>query len=131
MVTTGNVTARQAQKNARIQNGQRVFNPLTRQETPMREEMTLELDVDVLHQLMLMAHERDVTLNDLINTILEEHIAKATQPSWVVQLEALPNGDLFLPLPEELVALQGWKIGDTLLWEDLGDGRWGLTLAQP
>ena len=37
-------------------------------------DVVLDLDKDLLYELMLMAHERDITLNQLIETILREYI---------------------------------------------------------
>ena len=37
-------------------------------------DVVLDLEQDLLYELMLMAHERDITLNQLIETILSEHI---------------------------------------------------------
>ena len=36
------------------------------------------------------------------------------------------SGDLLLDLTEELCNQMGWAVGDTLLWEDRGDGSWSL-----
>jgi hypothetical protein len=47
---------------------------------------------------------------------------------WTTVAEEDPEtGDIMLTLPEELVKLQGWKEGDTLNWEDNGDGSWSLS----
>lgn len=40
------------------------------------ETITVDLDQDLLYELMLMAHERDVTLNQLVNDILRAHLEK-------------------------------------------------------
>ena len=37
-------------------------------------DITLNLDTDVLFELMLMAHEKDITLNQLVNEILKAYI---------------------------------------------------------
>ena len=37
-------------------------------------DVVLDLDKDLLYELMLMAHERDITLNQLIENILSEYI---------------------------------------------------------
>jgi len=42
----------------------------------------------------------------------------------IVALEQDENGDLILPLSDELCAEAGWKIGDTIEWIDNGDGSW-------
>jgi bifunctional DNA-binding transcriptional regulator/antitoxin component of YhaV-PrlF toxin-antitoxin module len=45
---------------------------------------------------------------------------------WTVTVEEADDGsgDLVLPLPQELLDLQGWKEGDTLEWEKDTDGYW-------
>lgn len=46
---------------------------------------------------------------------------------WTVSVEEDPEtGDLILPLPKDLLDLQGWTEGDTLEWQDNGDGSWTL-----
>ena len=40
------------------------------------ETIEINLEHDVLFNLMLMAHERDITLNQLINQILKDFIEK-------------------------------------------------------
>lgn len=44
----------------------------------------------------------------------------------IVHLETDENGDLILPLSDELCAEAGWKIGDTIEWIDNGDGSWTM-----
>jgi hypothetical protein len=44
----------------------------------------------------------------------------------IVYLETDENGDLILPLSDELCAEAGWKIGDTIEWIDNGDGSWTM-----
>lgn len=47
---------------------------------------------------------------------------------FVVTVEEDPNtGDLILPIPQEILDLQGWHEGDILKWHDNGDGTWSLT----
>ena len=41
----------------------------------------LELEQDLLYQLMLMAHEQDITLNQMIEKILREYLDKETDMS--------------------------------------------------
>jgi predicted HicB family RNase H-like nuclease len=36
------------------------------------ETITIDLDKDILYELMLMAHQQDITLNVLISNILNE-----------------------------------------------------------
>ena len=49
--------------------------------------------------------------------------------NWTVIVEETQDGsgDLVLPLPQDMLDLQGWKEGDTLEWTDVGDGAWTLT----
>ena len=41
----------------------------------------------------------------------------------VATVEADSNGELFLPIPVELLNRMGWDFGDTLIWEENFDGR--------
>jgi hypothetical protein len=45
----------------------------------------------------------------------------------IVTLEEDNNGDLILPLSDELMRGAGWEVGDTLVWKDLGDGSWSIS----
>ena len=46
---------------------------------------------------------------------------------WTVTVEEDPEtGELILPLPQDMLDMQGWKEGDTLEWQDNGDGSWSL-----
>lgn len=40
------------------------------------ETITVDLDQDLLYELMLMAHERDITLNQLVNEVLKSYLEK-------------------------------------------------------
>lgn len=52
--------------------------------------------------------------------------------SWTITVEEDPEtGDLLLPLPADLLVMQGWFEGDTLEWNDNGDGSWSLTKVTP
>jgi hypothetical protein len=49
---------------------------------------------------------------------LDSKIEKTSETTWVITLEEDPGtGDLIMPLPDELLASQGWKTGDTLTWD--------------
>ena len=50
---------------------------------------------------------------------------------WTITVEEAEDGsgDLILPLPPELLDMQGWKEGDTLEWNDLGNGSWTISKA--
>ena len=43
-----------------------------------RVTIEIDLDEDLLYQLMLQAHEHDITLNQMIEKILREFIDKET-----------------------------------------------------
>jgi hypothetical protein len=48
--------------------------------------------------------------------------------SWVLEVQEDPEtGDAILEFPPELLEQAGWKEGDTLIWEDMGNGSWGLS----
>lgn len=49
----------------------------------------------------------------------------------VVKLVEDANGDLILPLEDEIFADLGWEVGDTVVWKDLGDGSWSITKKEP
>ena len=50
------------------------------------------------------------------------------QFSWTVTTEEDPEtGDLILPLPPDLLEMQGWRTGDTLNLEEQADGAWHIT----
>ena len=51
--------------------------------------------------------------------------------NWTITVEEADDGsgDIILPLPKELLEIQGWKEGDELEWTDMGDGSWSLTKA--
>ena len=46
--------------------------------TDNRVTIELDLDEDLLYQLMLKAHEHDITLNQMIEKILREYLDKET-----------------------------------------------------
>lgn len=126
-------------------------------------EVPLNMDKDDLYQLMTMAHERNITFNQLVNEVLEAAVTEAEQEEkiqsvvdeardrgnriftedeweaireakkskqWVVEIVADENGELVLPFPDELVAMQNWWPGDTLEWHDNKDGTWSITKAE-
>jgi len=49
----------------------------------------------------------------------------------IVTLEQDENGDLILPLGDELCKEVGWEVGDTISWADNGDGSWTMTKKEP
>ena len=46
-----------------------------------RVTIEIDLDEDLLYQLMLRAHEHDITLNQMIEKILREYMDKETSVS--------------------------------------------------
>jgi predicted HicB family RNase H-like nuclease len=46
-----------------------------------RVTIEIDLDEDLLYQLMLRAHEHDITLNQMIERILREYIDRETGSS--------------------------------------------------
>tara|TARA_E500000318_G_C3519602_1_gene195787 strand:+ start:468 stop:647 length:180 start_codon:yes stop_codon:yes gene_type:complete len=42
--------------------------------------------------------------------------------SYFVELQEDDNGDLILPLPEEVIETLGWKENTLLTWDIKGDG---------
>jgi hypothetical protein len=51
---------------------------------------------------------------------------------WTITVEEDPEtGDLILPLPADMLVMQGWKEGDVLDWKDNGDGSWTLEKVFP
>ena len=42
--------------------------------------------------------------------------------SYYVELEEDQNGDLVIPLPEEVIETLGWQMNDLLTWDLKGDG---------
>jgi len=47
---------------------------------------------------------------------------------WSMTLEEDPEtGDLVMPFPPDMLSQVGWDFGDTLIWEDMGNGSWTLS----
>lgn len=45
-------------------------------------------------------------------------IEQTSETTWIIELEEDPvTGELIMPLPNELIASQGWAIGDVLEWD--------------
>ena len=49
---------------------------------------------------------------------------------WEISLKENDSGELILPLPNELMLMQGWCEGDILEWVENGDGTWTLQKAE-
>ena len=48
----------------------------------------------------------------------------------IVTLEEDKDGNLVLPISDEMMAELGWKIGDNINWNDNKDGTWTMTKKQ-
>jgi hypothetical protein len=60
-------------------------------------------------------------------SVLDPNWQQTGESSWLVTLVEDPDtGELVLPIPEHALAHVGWSVGDTLTWEDQGDGSWAL-----
>ena len=47
-----------------------------------------------------------------------------TEQRYTITLETDPeSGELILPFPPELLNQMGWDIGDTLIWEEVDQGK--------
>ncbi len=66
--------------NCSLEEAERIFRDekdmLTPKETK-ENKIKFKIDKDVLHKLMLMAHERDIPLNKLIGMALEDQLKQA------------------------------------------------------
>jgi hypothetical protein len=62
--------------------------------------------------------ERDYLMCKML---LSEHIAERT--SWTLTV----GEDGIVTFPDEVFEKTGWKEGDVLDWQDLGNGSWTLT----
>lgn len=49
---------------------------------------------------------------------------------WVIDIEEDENGELYLPLNQDILDLTKWKEGDIIVWKDLGDGSWEMSKKQ-
>ena len=50
--------------------------------------------------------------------------------TWQVNIEEDQFGDLYLPLPDDMLTELDWKEGDVLNWIDKGDGTYALVKGQ-
>lgn len=47
----------------------------------------------------------------------EENLKRTGETTWIITLEEDPEtGELIMPLPAEVLEMQGWQIGDLLTW---------------
>jgi hypothetical protein len=104
-----------------------IFNS---KEYDARVQVPINLDRDTLHDLMIIAHEKDITLNRLIENIMVDQLNKLEKPpakeSFTAIIEEDGEGNLILPLPDELIKQLGWSTDDALEWIDNHDGSFTL-----
>ena len=48
--------------------------------------------------------------------------------SWIITIEEDENGELYLPLNQDILDLTKWKEGDIIEWSDNKDGSWTMKL---
>jgi len=48
--------------------------------------------------------------------------------SWIAEIVEI-DGELALDLPDDLLETMGWKVGDTLRWEQVGE-TWILSKVE-
>lgn len=48
----------------------------------------------------------------------------------IVTLEQDAEGNLILPISDEMMVELGWKIGDTINWTDNNDGSWTMSKSE-
>jgi len=61
--------------------------------------------------------------------VITPKIEQCSPTTWIVTLEEDPEtGDLVMPIPEEALAANKWRIGDTLTWNIDDEGT--VTLAR-
>lgn len=50
-------------------------------------------------------------------TVITPEIQQCTPTTWIVTVEEDPEtGDLVMPIPQEALDANKWRIGDTLTW---------------
>lgn len=54
---------------------------LVKEDTMEKEDLEIDIDKDTLFMLMLMAHEKDITLNQLVETILRKKLGDGDEVS--------------------------------------------------
>lgn len=61
------------------------------------------------------------------NGFIFKEATMSNKHQWTLEVQEDPvTGDAILEFPEDLLETAGWKEGDTLEWQDLGDGSWSL-----
>jgi len=46
--------------------------------------------------------------------------------TYTTKIEMDPSGEAYFQIPDELWDTLGWEIGDTITWEDMGNGSYTL-----
>lgn len=55
---------------------------------------------------------------------------KLNMNTWTVTVEEDENGELVLPFSQDIMDAVGWKIGDTVNWQQNEKGEWTLTKVE-
>ncbi|KIA79045.1 hypothetical protein QR66_18085 [Chromobacterium piscinae] len=89
--------------------------------------LTLLVSRQLGQRLAKMATAQQQSVDELAARLLDAAISNwenPTQTSWTVTLldAGGSSGDALLPIPNELLASAGWVEGDTLSFEDQGNG---------
>lgn len=50
--------------------------------------------------------------------------------SKILTVQEDENGEYFIELGDDLIHSLGWKVGDTVVWADNGDGSWSISKAE-
>jgi len=62
---------------------------------------------------------RDMRLKRIRNKIMtKDDISKQNNDCYVTKVQELPNGELFVELPQKLIDQLGWEVGDEVKWEE-------------
>ncbi|WP_199154890.1 hypothetical protein [Chromobacterium sp. ASV23] len=89
--------------------------------------LTLLVSRQLQQRLAKMAAAQQRSVDELAASLLDAAISdweNLPQTSWTVPLldAGDGSGDALLAIPDELLASAGWVEGDTLSFEDQGDG---------
>jgi hypothetical protein len=72
----------------------------------------------VLHEALLSAVERETPMNKIM---IKDDASKQNNDHYVTKVQEMPNGELFVELPQKLIDQLGWECGDEVKWEEIRD----------
>ncbi|CAB4130247.1 hypothetical protein UFOVP116_343 [uncultured Caudovirales phage] len=67
--------------------------------------------------------------NNFYNPLVKQYTKEHNMTT--VKLEEDENGDLIMPISQELLDKMGWKPNDQLVWKDQGNGSFSLSKKKP